>query len=77
MAALSVGLGVDADYGSLVISTGTCVVVGFATNALYSYLFSLNGMMRIYQRARRKVDMLVALLFAFAGVGLIKSALSN
>ena len=56
-------------------ATVVCMVVGFMTNALYSIVFSVNGMMQIYERGKRKIDGVVASLFALAGLGLIRSAL--
>ena len=74
MAALSVVI--DSDDGLLAIAAATavCIAVGFFVNALYSLVFSIGGMMRAYQRARRWVDASVSGLFTLAGFGLIKSA---
>lgn len=77
MAALSVGLGPDAGAAAVIAATLVCIVTGFLTNALYSLVFSIGGMMRTYQRARRKVNAAVALLFSTAGLGLIRSAFSD
>lgn len=77
MAALSVGLSPDAGNGAVIAATCACVVVGYFANALYSVLFSINGMMMGYQRLRRKIQATVALLFTLAGMGMIKSALSD
>lgn len=77
MAALSIGLSANADLSSVVAATVVCIAVGFVTNALYSILFSFNGMMRGYRRFRRKIDGVVAFLFAAAGLGLIRSAFSD
>lgn len=77
MAALSVGLNVDADTSAIVVATIVCIVVGFLTNALYSLMFSIKGMMIWYQRFRQKIDGIVAVLFAMAGFGLIRSAFQD
>lgn len=77
MAALSVGLNVDADTSAIVVATIVCIVVGFLTNALYSIMFSIKGMMIWYQRFRQKIDGIVAVLFAMAGFGLIRSAFQD
>lgn len=74
MAALSVGLGPNAGLALVVGATAICVCVGFAVNALYSLVFSVSGMMRAYQQARRRINAAVSLLFTAAGVGLIRSA---
>lgn len=77
MAALSVGIDPDDDIGVLIAATSVCIAVGFANNALYSILFSLGGMMRGYQRFRRRIDGVVAVLFTASGIGLIRSAFSR
>lgn len=74
MAALSVGMNASSTSASLLAGFGVCIAVGFATNAMYSLLFSVKGMMQGYQRGKRWVDGLVSGLFAFAGAGLIRSA---
>lgn len=77
MAALSVGLNSNADTSVVVVATIVCIVVGFLTNALYSILFSIKGVMIGYQRFRWKIDGVVAMLFAAAGFGLIRSAVHD
>ena len=77
LAALSIGVTPEADSSSIIAATAVCIIVGFITNALYSLLFSIDGMMRGYARMRRVIDALVAGLFAAAGLGLIRSAFSR
>ena len=77
MAALSVGIDANDGFLAIAAATAVCIAVGFAVNALYSLVFSIGGIMRIYQRARRWVDGVVSGLFAVAGMGLIKSALDR
>lgn len=77
MAALSIGVDAQSDLTAVVAATLVCIGVGFATNAAYSFLFSINGMMRAYERFRRRVDGVVAVLFASAGFGLIRSAFAR
>ncbi|MBO9472974.1 LysE family translocator [Shimia sp. R10_1] len=77
MAALSVGLGPEDGFASVVAATSVCILAGFANNALYSLLFSVGGMMTAYRKCRRWIDGFVAGLFAVAGLGLIKSAFSR
>ena len=77
MAALSVGLSANTNTTAVVAATMVCIVVGFFTNALYSVVFSLKGMMQAYQRLQRQVNAIVAVLFAGAGVGLIRSAFKD
>ncbi len=77
LAALSVGLKPDDGLMSLAAATTVCIVVGFTNNTLYSLIFSLPGMMRSYQRFRRWILGVSAVLFALAGFGLIRSAFSR
>lgn len=77
MVALSVGVNSNADASAVAAATLVCIVVGFVTNGLYSMLFSIKGMMLGYQRFRGKIDAIVAMLFAVAGLGLIRSAIHN
>lgn len=77
MAALSLGIRPDADASEVFAATIACIFAGFLANGLYTYLFSMSGMMDGYQRARRKIQGAVAALFTFAGVGMIRSAFSD
>ena len=77
MAALSIGIGPSAGFGSVVAATLVCILVSFVTNGMYSILFLIKGMMIGYQRYRRKIQGIVAALFALAGVGLIRSAFND
>ncbi|TVV45902.1 LysE family translocator [Thalassolituus sp. C2-1] len=77
MAALSVGLGANDSTAFLMSGVLVCIGVGFATNALYSIIFSFNGVMAWYQHASRWINGAVSGLFAVAGAGLIRSAFSR
>ncbi|WP_456388342.1 LysE family translocator [Profundibacter sp.] len=77
MAALSVGLDPSDTAASVALTTLMCVFIAFASNALYSVIFSTNGMMSAYERVSRWVDGVVAGLFAAAGLGMLRSALSK
>lgn len=75
-AALSVGLGANDGVDTVFIAMAVCIVLGFAKNAGYSILFSVAGMMRGYQRFRRRISGMVAGFFALGGFGMILSAFS-
>ena len=77
MAALSIGMGSNADSSAVIAATFVCIMVGFATNALYSIVFSFDGMMLVYQRLRRRINAVVATLFTAAGFGMIRSAFTD
>ncbi len=74
MAALSVGLSSNADIYSVVLATGVCMAAGFLVYVIYSLLFSVGGVMRVYKRFRQWVEGILAGLFALAGIGLIRSS---
>lgn len=77
MAALSMGLGAEDGAGPLMAATLVCMALGALNYAGYAMVFSLRGAMAGYSRLRRRIDALVAGLFAAAGIGLIRSALSR
>ncbi len=77
MVALSVGLDPNNTAASVVMATSLCIVIAFANNVFYSLVFSLNGMMSAYERARRWIDGIVAGLFALAGFAMIRSAFAR
>lgn len=77
MAALSVGLGSSDSTTSLLLGVIVCIIVGFATNAMYSVVFSFNGVMAWYQSASRWINSIVSGLFTIAGIGLFRSAFSR
>ncbi|EFL88381.1 LysE family translocator [Ahrensia sp. R2A130] len=77
MAALSMGLGDSGAAGMLPVATALCIAIGFANYTVHAAAFSLPGFMRGYQRMRRAVDGAVSVLFAAAGFGLLRSALTR
>jgi threonine efflux protein len=77
MAALSVGLGSSDGILSLVSGLVVCMIVGFATNAMYSICFSYRGVMNWYQRASRWINGVTSFLFSIAGIGLLRSAFNR
>lgn len=77
MATLSLGISDSHGILQVVVATLLCIVLGFLIYAAYALAFSMPGAMSAYSRARRWVDGAVAGLFAIAGLGLIRSALSR
>lgn len=77
MAALSVGLNAEGGLLQIIVLTGICIAIGFANYAGYAMAFSLPGIMSGYQRINRWVEGTVAVLFAAAGLGLLRSAFSR
>ncbi|MEM7243302.1 MAG: LysE family translocator [Pseudomonadota bacterium] len=77
MAALSVGLGVENTVSELVLATVICFCLGFANYFGHAAAFSVNGVMGLYQRVHAYVEGTAAVLFAAAGLGLLRSAISR
>ena len=77
MAALAVGLDPEASLGALATGYAICIAVTLGVNLGYMALFSMPGMMAGYRRARRWIGLAAAGLFAFAGLGLLRSAFSR
>ena len=77
MAALSMGMGAGSGSGHVMFATAICMALGFLNYALHALAFSLPGFMAGYRRFRRWIEGVVAGLFAAAGFGLIRSALSR
>ncbi|WP_394689780.1 LysE family translocator [Hoeflea sp.] len=77
MAALSMGLGQDTGPYAVAVATLFCISLGVVNYAGYALTFSLPGFMAGYRRSRRWIEGVVAGLFALAGFGLIRSALTR
>lgn len=77
MAALSMGMGSGDGSGHVIAATLLCIALGFLNYTIYAMAFSLSGFMAGYQGMRRWIDGVVAGLFAIAGFGLIRSALTR
>jgi len=77
MAALSVGMNTSDGSSAVIVATAMCALIGLFNATGWVLLFSQPHMMRGYRQVRRKVDGVVAGLFALAGFGLIRSAFSR
>ncbi len=77
MAVLALGLGGESVALQMTISTLSCSVLGLLIYTAYAFVFSTKHAMSLYRRVRRRIEGAVAVLFALAGFGLIKSALSR
>ncbi len=77
LVALSVGMGASNEALFLALAVMTCMLVGFFVNAMYSILFSIDGVMNRYQKIGHWVDRLVSGMFAIAGLKLVLSAFSR
>lgn len=77
LAALAVGTGQASTSADLWLATAVCVLISYANYAGYAAIFSLPKCMAFYQSAQRYIDGIVAGLFGFAGIGLIRSAMQK
>lgn len=77
MAALSVGLGANDGAAALWSATALCMAIGLLNYTIYAIVFSRPSVMSAYARAARWIEGTVAVLFAAAGLGLLRSALSR
>ena len=77
MAALSMGMGSEDNSGHVITATLLCMGLGAMNYAAYAMTFSLPGFMALYRRLRVWIEGACAALFAIAGFGLLKTALSR
>lgn len=77
MSALSIGVGKDDDWFTLLFALMVCVIIGFVVNGTYSILFSIKHIAKAYRKGRRWIDGFVSGFFALAGIGLIRSAVNR
>lgn len=77
MAALAVGLDPASGVASVALATALCACIGLANYVFWAALFSVPPVMNSYRRARRRIEIAVAGLFAVAGFSLLRSALSR
>ncbi|MCF6233117.1 MAG: LysE family translocator [Rhodobacteraceae bacterium] len=77
MAAFSVGLDPANGPGTLIAAMVLCFAITALNATFWAVAFSFGGMMRAYRAVRRRVDAVVAGLFAIAGFGLIRSAFAR
>lgn len=77
MSVLALGLGDGSEPLQVAVATFACSLLGLLIYAVYAFVFSTNRAMKLYHRLRRSIEAAVAILFTFAGVGLIRSALNR
>ncbi|MET3598600.1 LysE family translocator [Martelella mangrovi] len=75
MAVLSVGA--EGGGHNMMTATLVCMLIGLANYMFYALAFSLSGVMAGYRRFSRAIEGAVAGLFATAGYGLLRSAVSR
>jgi threonine/homoserine/homoserine lactone efflux protein len=73
IALLALGLGPDASWHSVVAMLGGCAVLAVVIFCGYAIVFSTAPMVRLYRRARRWIEGVLAVFFGFAGLRLLLS----
>jgi threonine/homoserine/homoserine lactone efflux protein len=71
IAIMSLGLKPGAGASTLAAIIGGCGLLGITIFCGYALLFSTAPAIRIYQRARRYIETVLALFFGFAGIKLL------
>ncbi len=77
IATLSLGVTDGENPHFIYTATILCIGLAFLTNATYALVFSTSVAMEFYSRFRRRIEVVVAGLYAFVGLSLIRSAFSK
>jgi threonine/homoserine/homoserine lactone efflux protein len=73
IALMTLGLGPDAPWHSVAVILGGCAVLSVTIFCGYAVVFSTAPMVRLYRRARRWIEGVLAVFFGFAGLRLLLS----
>jgi threonine efflux protein len=73
VAIMSLGMGRDSNAATMISLIAGCAVIGIFVFGGYALLFSTEGMVRIYRKARRWIEATLAVFFATAGLRLMFS----
>jgi threonine/homoserine/homoserine lactone efflux protein len=73
IALMTLGLGPDASWHDVAVVLGGCAVLSVAIFCGYAVVFSTAPMVRLYRRARRWIEGVLAVFFGFAGLRLLLS----
>lgn len=73
IALVTLGLGPDSSWHTLAAILGGCAVLSVTIFCGYAIIFSTAPMVRLYRRARRWIEGLLAVCFGFAGLRLLLS----
>ena len=73
IALMTLGLGPDASWRSVAVILGGCAVLSITIFCGYAVVFSTAPMVRLYRRARRWIEGVLAVFFGFAGMRLLLS----
>jgi len=71
IALVTLGLGPDSSWHTLAAILGGCAVLSVTIFCGYAILFSTAPMVRLYRRARRGIEGVLALFFGLAGLRLL------
>lgn len=73
VAIISLGLPAGAPAASVALIVGGCLLTGLVAFTTYAVLFSTGPAFRAYRAARRRIDAVMGVLFAAAGIKLLLS----
>lgn len=73
VALMTLGLGPGATWQTVALILAGCAVLGTVIFTGYAIVFSAAPMVRLYRRARRGIEGVLALVFGFAGLRLVLS----
>lgn len=73
IALVTLGLGADATWHDTAAILAGCAVLSFSVFCGYAIVFSTAPMVRLYRKARRWIQGILALFFGAAGIGLLIS----
>jgi len=73
IALMTLGLGPDASWRSVAVILGGCAVLSVTIFCGYAVVFSTAPMVRLYRRARRWIEGVLAVFFGLAGTRLLLS----
>jgi threonine efflux protein len=75
VAIISLGLPPAASTSAVAIIVGGCLTTGFIVFMTYALVFSTARAARLYRKARRSIDSVMALLFGAAGIKMLAGGL--
>lgn len=73
IALVTLGLGTNSSWSQMAAFLGGCIILSITIFCGYAIIFSTAPMVRLYRRARRWIEGILSLVFAFAGIRLLLS----
>ncbi|OYR13462.1 LysE family translocator [Brucella thiophenivorans] len=73
IALVTLGLGTESSWSHMAAFLGGCIILSVTIFCGYAIVFSTAPMVRLYRRARRWIEGVLAAVFCFAGIRLLLS----